>query len=273
MFAAILLGSASARADFPLTIVKTLHQSAEVLAPRLAEMVSPGGRVSGINNTLLIRTDPDNLQELEAVLAELDRPSQRLRIRVRSSLDANSDRRDLGVSGALGNDDVRLRLPDTGNQRNTRIEIGTIRIDGSDTSRQTRQRGEQFVDTIDGGRASVFLGQSIPMHFQQVFIQPDGHRIVRGTTWRDIGTGLVATPEVRGPRVSVALSPERSRIDERGRAEVFRLETVVEGRLGEWIPVGGATEAASTQSGVIGRRSSGSDSGSALFWLRVDPLD
>lgn len=268
-----LLGSGAARADFPLTILKTRHQSAEVLAPRLADLVSPGGRINGINNTLLIRTDPTNLAELQAVLAEIDRPAQRLRIRVRSTLDADSQRREIGAGGEIGNDDVRIRLPDSPNQRNTRIEIGSVRIDGNDSTRQARQGGEQFVDTIDGGRASVFLGQSIPMRFSQVFFEPDGARVVRGTTWRDVGSGLVATPELRGRRVVVALSPERSQMDERGRADVFRLETTVEGRLGEWIPVGGASEESGDRGGVIGRRATQSGSSSAQFWLRVDPLD
>lgn len=273
VFLLALLGSGLARADFPLTILKTRHQSAELLAPKLAEMVSPGGRVSGINNTLLIRTDPENLRELQAVLAEIDQAAKRLRIRVRSSLDADSRRRDLGVSGDIGNDDVRIRLPDSPNQRNTRIDIGTVRIDGSDSAGQLRQGGEQFVDTIDGGRASVFLGQSIPMRFHQVFIEPDGARVVRGTTWRDIGAGLVATPQVSGQRVTVALSPERSQMNERGHADVFRLETTVEGRLGEWMPVGGATEDSGSRGGVIGRRSIETSSSSAQFWLRVDLLD
>lgn len=273
LFWVALLGSPVARADFPLTIIKTQHQSAEVLAPQLAELVSPGGRVNGIKNTLLIRTDAANLAEIQAVLSQLDVAPRRLRVRVRSTLDADTRRRELGVSGEIGNDTTRIRLPDTPDQRNTQIEIGTVRIGAGETSTQVRQGGEQFVDTIDGGRASVFLGQSIPMRFRQVFIEPSGARVVRGTTWRDVGAGLVATPRVSGQRVTVDLSPERSEMNERGHADVFRLETTVEGRLGEWMPVGGSSDERREQGGVIGRRSTETGSSSAQFWLRVDPLD
>jgi len=268
-----LLLSGLAHADFPLTILRTQHQSAEAIAPRLAEMVSPGGRVSGVNNVLLIRTDPDNLRELQAVLAQIDRPARRLRIRVRSTLDADSRRREVGVSGKIGSDDVRIRLPDTATRRNTQIEIGSVRIDGSDARQQMHGGGEQFVDTLDGGRASVFMGQSIPLRFHQIFINPNGARVVRGTLWRDVGNGLIATPEVHGRRVKVVLSPERSQINDRGHAEVFRLETTVEGTLGEWMPVGGASEDTSDRGGVIGRHATDSTRSSARFWLRVDPLD
>jgi hypothetical protein len=273
LLALMLLFSATARADFPLTIIKTRHLSAEVIAPRLAPMVSPGGRVSGINDTLLIRTDPANLAELRAALEAIDQPARRLRIRVRSNLDASESRREFGVGGELGNDTARIRLPDQPDRRDTQIEIGRVRIGGNAGSRELRQQGEQYVDTLDGSRASLFLGQSVPLGFRQVFIQPDGARVVRGTTWRDVGTGVVAEPEVHGNFVRVVLSPERSSMDARGRAEVFRLETVVEGRLGEWLPVGGAQDSSDDRGVEIGGTSRSNRSRGAAFWLRVDALD
>ncbi|QID17742.1 hypothetical protein G3580_08835 [Nitrogeniibacter mangrovi] len=270
----VLMGvSVTARAEFPLTILKTRHLSAEVIAPKLAPLVSPGGRVSGINDTLLIRTDAANLVELRAALEAIDRPAQRLRIRVRSALDARETHRDLGVGGELGNDDVRIRLPDTPDRRNTEIQIGSARIGGSVGSSSLRQGGEQFVDTLDGGRASLFLGTSVPLPFRQVFIRPDGTRVVRGTTYRDVGSGVIAEPEVHGSRVRVVISPERSQMDARGRAQVFRLETEVEGRLGEWMPVGGAEQTTDDRGIEIGRTSNASRASGAVFWLRVDPLD
>lgn len=273
MATAILLFSGLARADFPLTIIKTRHLSAEVIVPRLSPIVSPGGRGSGINDTLLIRTDPANLAELRAALDAIDQPARRLRIRVRSSLETQDSRREFGVGGELGNDTARIRLPDQPGRRDTQIEIGRTRIGGTAGSREMRQQGEQFVDTVDGSRASLFLGQSVPLSFRQVFIQPDGARVVHGTTWRDVGTGVVAEPEVHGSFVRVVLSPERSSMDDKGRAEVFRLETVVEGRLGEWLPVGGAQDSADERGIEIGGASSRSRSSGAAFWLRVDALD
>jgi hypothetical protein len=270
---AMLLIAAPAWAAFPLTIVHTRHQSAEVLAPRLEPLLSPGGRVSGINNTLLIRTDAANLAELRRALEAIDLPPRRLRIRVRSSLDASAARRSLGVGGELGNDDVRVRLPDNSERRDTRIDIGRVTLGGSVSSRERRSGAEQFVDTLDGGRASLFMGESIPMAFRQVFIQPDGVRVVRGTTWRDVGNGLVAIPELHGQSVRVVLSPESSRMDAHGRAEVFRLETVVEGRVGEWLPVGGTEQTDDDRGVEIGRASERSGNSSARFWLRVELLD
>lgn len=268
-----LLVAGLAHADFPLTIIKTRHLSAELVAPKLAPLVSPGGRVSGINDTLLIRTDPANLAELRAALEAIDQPARRLRIRVRANLEGSRTRREFGVGGEVGNDDVRIRLPDNPNQRNTEIQIGRTRIGGGVEQRDYRGGGEQFVDTLDGGRASLFLGQSIPLSFRQVFIEPDGARVVRGTTWRDVGNGLVAEPEVHGNRVRVLLSPERSRMDAEGRAQVFRLETEVEGRLGEWMPVGGADDSSADRGLVIGGSRSEAGSSTAQFWLRVDALD
>jgi len=265
--------SSVARADFPLTIIKTRHLSAELIAPKLAPMVTPGGRVSGINDTLLIRTDPANLAELRAALDAIDQPAQRLRIRVRANLDSRGSSRELGVGGELGNDNVRIQLPDRADRRDTQIEIGRTRIGGSVSTNERRQQGEQFVDTLDGGRASLFIGQSVPLSFRQVFIQPDGARVVRGTTWRDVGAGLTAEPEMHGDYVRVVLSPERSSMDARGRAEVFRLETVVEGRLGEWMPVGGADDSTNSRGIEIGSAASREGATSAAFWLRVDRLD
>jgi len=60
--------------------------------------------------------------------------------------------------------------------------------------------------------------------------------------------------------------------DGSGFRETSRLSTTVSGRLGQWLDIGGAVEAASRdESGILSARSSGS-ARTGRIWLKVDEL-
>lgn len=264
--------SGTAYGALPLTIVTLQHRGVDEVLPALRPLLAPEGQLSGINDKLLIRTTPDNLRVLRDALGAIDTPPARLRIEVRSDRSGSEQRFDAGVGGEIRNGDIAVRLPGQVPRRGARVEIGGVQVGVNESTRSVRRGSTQFVETRDGGTASLFFGSSVPLAFRQVFIQPDGARVVRGTTYRDVGQGVSVRPTVVGQRVRLVLSPEASALANDGQIEVMRLETEVEGRLGEWIAVGGATTTgASTESrGVaIGSTSSADTQTEAAFWVRV----
>jgi len=261
-----------AHGALPLTIITLQHRSADEVLPALRPMLAPDGQLSGINDKLLIRTTPDNLRVLRDALGAIDTPPARLRIEVRSDRGGSERRFDAGVGGEVRSGDLSVRFPGQVSGRGAGIEIGGVQVGVNESTRSVHRASTQFVETRDGGLATLFVGSSVPLAFRQVYVQPNGVRVVRGTTYRDVGQGVSVRPTVVGQRVRLVLSPEASNLTSDGRIEVMRLETEVEGRLGEWIAVGGAvtTGAESESRGVaIGSTSSADTQSDAAFWVRV----
>lgn len=275
LIAALLWTAAvHAQSALPLTIITLQHRTVDEVLPTLRPHLAPEGQLSGINDKLLIRTHADNLRVLRKALAAIDTPPMRLRVSVRNDRRGSERQFDAGIGGELRSGDVAIRVPGRV-PGDMRVEIGSVRLGASERTRSVRRSGAQFVETRDGGEATLFVGTAVPLAFRQVFIQPDGVRVVRGTTNRDVGQGVSVRPTVVGQRVRLLLSPEASAEAGGGRVSVMRLETEVEGRLGEWIAVGGANaaDAVSESRGVaIGSTSMVDHDAGAAFWVRVDPV-
>lgn len=92
----LLLGFV-AMADYPLTIIDLQHRFAEDLAPVLAPLAGPGGSVSGVNASLLVRASPQGLAEIRQALRRLDLPARNLLVEVRRAGARSASGVDVGV--------------------------------------------------------------------------------------------------------------------------------------------------------------------------------
>jgi hypothetical protein len=127
------------------------HRSAEALLPHLLPFVEPGGAVNGMNDKLFVRASARNQAEIRQLVAALDTPQRRLMISVRQDgADSGSDR-GAGVSG-------RVEIGG-----GTPVVTGRGHLYQSDS--RSRRDISQQVQTIDGGRAAIMVGQSyfLPM--------------------------------------------------------------------------------------------------------------
>lgn len=259
-----------------LEILTLQHRTVDQVLPALRPLVSPGGSISGFNGKIMVRTDPRNLEEIRAALAAIDAPVARLVVSVRREEAGASRLSGVEVSGSLGSDDVRISRSPSGSSSN-RIEYRSdgshVTLGGDSRSTVHSERVSQQVQTVDGGQAYIQAGVSVPVVLRQVLIQPGGARIVQGTAYRDLGSGFYARPQVVGEGVRIAISPFSARpLGGVGGAQVEELETTIEGRLGEWIALGGTRTANQAgQDGWLqqGRQAGGAESG---LWLKVDRL-
>jgi type II secretory pathway component GspD/PulD (secretin) len=94
--------------------------------------------------------------------------------------------------------------------------------------------------TLDGQRASIRIGQSVP-HVKQILAL--GRRqilIAQGIELQDVTTGFDILPRVHGDRVRMEITPRLSTLRDSatGLADFRELSTTVEIRLGEWIDLG-----------------------------------
>jgi type II secretory pathway component GspD/PulD (secretin) len=222
----------------PLEILSLRHRSAEQLIPQLQPFVEAGGALSGMNDKLFLRASTRNHTEIRELVKALDTPLRRLRISLRQDGEAGSDDAGASVNG-------RVRIEDG------KVGAGaTARVYSSD--RRQRSDINQYVQTVDGGRASIMVGQSFIVPLRQVVLTPAGVIVSDQLVQRDVGSGFVAVPKLSGDQVTLEISPVNDTPGHAaGSVNVQRLTTTVSGRLGEWLELGGSTaEQSSREAGV-----------------------
>jgi type II secretory pathway component GspD/PulD (secretin) len=241
----------------PLEVIELRYRSADEVIPILKPLLAPGGSISGLQDKLIVRTTPANLAELRRVLDVLDRVPLRLLISVRQEASAAESRRDIEVAGQVGTgpDSVQAR-----------IDARQSSLSGGNT---------QTVQVNEGNAAYIRIGTSIPVRSRQTTVGPGG--VTRQTDtveYRDVDTGFYAQPRVSGEQVTIQIAARRDSVSD-GRhsaLQIQRVESVVSGRLGEWIEVGAiAQEEVRDDSGTIFYRSSAGSDRRRTF-LKVERL-
>jgi hypothetical protein len=131
----------------------------------------------------------------------------------------------------------------------------------------------QEVRTLDGGRAFISTGSERPTGWRETRIGPNGVYERRGIGYRSADSGFYVLPRVVGEQVTLEIgSFDADTSVGAGATAIAGLATRVTGRLGDWIPMGGADEDASHSSvGTSGLRESQTSTRNALS-IRVTEL-
>ena len=216
-----------------LEVISLRHRTADQVLPALRPLMEPGATLTGQGTQLIVRTSPDNLAELRRALADLDRPLSRLQISVRFEDALERAAQGVETSG---------RITNRGSSVDVRVQ---------DRQSAAAERVDQRVQVLEGARAFISTGRSTPVY----------------DAFRETSTGFEAIPRLVGGGVLVEIAQRRDTL-----ARQQALSTTVSGRLGEWLEIGGAVEAAARDdSAILSARSSGS-ARTGRIWLRVDEL-
>lgn len=242
-----------------LEIIGLRHRGAEELLPQLVPFVEPGGTISGVNDKLFLRAGSRNQAEIRTLVASLDTPRRRLMVSVRQDGAESGSDRGAGFGG--------------------RVEVGPggAAVSGrghlyQSDSRSRRDIGQQ-VQTIDGGRAAIMVGESFFLPLRQVVLTPAGVVVSESLVQRDLGTGFVAVPRLSGDRVTVDISPRDDTPGPvPGSVNVQRLVTTLSGRLGEWLELGGSVGEQNAATGGIASYGTRTASRTRRLLLKVEEL-
>ncbi len=143
LIGAALLGcAAGALAQQALEIIPLRHRTVEQVLPALQPLLEPGATLSGNRGQLFLRASPGNAADIKRALEVIDRPSRRLQISVRFDDAQESERRRLGVQGAIG----------TGGAR--------INVTAEDSRASAGERVDQRLQVLEGSEATIFTGQT-----------------------------------------------------------------------------------------------------------------
>lgn len=270
---------ASTLAQQEMEIIALRHRTLDQVLPALQPLLEAGGTLSGMNDQLILRASRRNREQIKQALAAIDTPARRLLIRVSQNRDAESRQQGAEVGGRLVfGEQGRITQPSSGTKGNTRIEVrrGASGITAQAHDRQgTESSGStQMVQVVEGGRALIQVGQSLPIPLRQVAFGPRGAVVSEGVVYRDLGQGFYAAPRVVGDRVTLEISPQFDSPGNQGYGSILtqRLSTTVSGRLGEWLELGGSSQ--QTNLGERGNLGNGSSQAGdrRSVWLQVEEL-
>jgi type II secretory pathway component GspD/PulD (secretin) len=242
-----------------MEIIPLRHQTVDQVLPALQPLVEPGGTLSGMNNQLFLRASHRNREDIKRALAAIDAPSRRLVIHVSQNRGMDESNRGGNVSGQAV----------FGTQRRAEVNASIW-----DTRSARSESGSQMVQTIEGGRALIQIGRSVPVPMRQLMVGPGGAVATDTVVYRDIGQGFYAEPHLNGDRVTLEISQQGDTAGRYGpgSASTQRLTTTVSGRLGDWIELGGAgTQAVGGTRGGFGA-STGEVRDSRSIWLMVEEI-
>lgn len=243
-FFLLLAGAAQAQ---QLEIINLKSRTAEQVLPQLRPFIEPGGALSGMNNQIFIRASDANRRQIKELLAALDRPPRRLVISVRQDADSTASARGGEVSGSVGSDRVRIESRRTivgGAGVTVRRGDDVLRGQVYDSRSAGSERVSQQVQVVEGGKAYINVGTSVPVPLRQVVLTPGGAIVSNTVVYRDLGTGFTAEPQLSGDLVTLTISPTHDTPGSHGpgSANVQRLTTTVSARLGEWMQIGGSVQ-------------------------------
>ena len=214
------------------------HTSADML-PVAQDFIGKDGQVSAYGNQLIVNADQRKIDELKALLSQLDTAPKRLLITVDTSDNNTQGDQGYSVNGAKPNQ---------------------TRIISYNTA--SRNGGIQQVQTSEGTPALIQVGQSVPLTSSQ-------------TEYRNVTQGFYVTASVTGDIVHLSISTNHDRMSQE-RPDVVNVQstdTTVTGHLGEWILLAGVN--GQTQADKQGLTRSYSTQGRDDMTLRVkvDTLD
>ena len=230
-------------------IVPLNYRTSSDLLPVAQNFIGKDGKVSAYGNQLIVNAEPRKIDELKALIAQLDVVAKRLLITVDTNENNFQSDQGYSVNGAKPSQ--------------TRI---------INRSTDSRDGGIQQIQASEGAPALIQVGQSVPLTTTRT--DPYGNQ-QNQTQYRNVTQGFYVTASVTGETVHLSISTNRDRMSQE-RSDVVNVQstdTTVTGRLGEWITLAGVNR--QTQADKQGLTRSHSTQGRDDMTLRVkvDTLD
>ncbi len=249
----LLFSTFAASGQTVTEVIPLQHRSSEEIIPILQPFLDKQGVISGLQGQLIVRTTVINLEEIKRLLTEIDAAPRLLIVTVKQDVDRATEehlRGNLeGASGAGGRititGDDSGRVAGGGQKRSSRQSARTISSRSLESDRNT-----QRVQVLEGNRAFIRSGQSLPLPARGLIYSPQGDmRVVENTQMRDAVTGFSVLPRAYGKQVMLEISPQRDRpsVQNPSSIDIQQMATVVSGRMGEWIEIGGVGQGRAEQ--------------------------
>jgi len=276
----LLLFSAPVWAEVEIIALK--HRSAEEVLPVIRPLLDKGDAASGMNYQLILRTSPRNLEEIKRLLESIDVAPRRLKITVLQNVDSETVARLTEVSGNVGlSREARIAVPDSGDSRGLNVELGqgqdSLKARVISTRSLEDERNTQQLQVLEGNRALVRSGQSVPVPQRQVIHNQWGTQVIDSTQYQEVDSGFYVLPRISGDRVTLEISAQNDALvpgsGDQPAMRVQQASSTVSGRLGEWLEVGGLGQQKDHDDSTISTRGASRAREQRSVLIRVEELE
>lgn len=237
-------------ADYPIETIELKARTLDEVLPVVRPLVGPDGTATGMGNYLVIKAAPERVREIRAMLANVDTPPKRLMIFVSDQLNFGGSQSGYAASADIKAGDGRFTLNSPGHHgdgSSARVDLYGRNVDSARTS-------SRRVQALEGRPAWISSGSRLLYH--------------------DATSGFYVVPRVVGDHVTLDIQQQNNRPGQlRGVINTQSSGTVVRGRLGEWINLGGIDTSSSNTRGGLGRSGTSSSSNNLQISVMVECLD
>ncbi len=250
-------------ADMQVYTIPLKHSPPEELIPALEPMLAPEAYITGHRDTLVVRTSAENIEVLKSLVETLDIAATPVLISVRRGHGSATASTRISINGewVAENGGVKTHTEKRGNST-TVTTRSTSGIGAGNSEFQVRG--------LSGRRSYITTGEDVPVTTSTT--GPYG-RPWPQQDYRSLKRGFFATPRVFGEQVRIDISTEYDQQSQ--NPEQFKTETLntsVNGRLGEWIPLGNISQSKNKDETGLTRYHSTDKSASQSLYLKVDKL-
>jgi len=268
-------------ADGELRVITLKHRLASELISSVQPLLGPGESVNGVDDKLIVRASPQTVARIERLLADIDTARRNLRISVRHESRQQRRQQTAGAGGVYQSGNTRIVVGSEHRGGNGGVAVGgrgadgNLRLHAERRITTTNDAGNYTLTVLDGGRAFVRIGESLPsVDRYLVFAGPHLAGVATGVRYHDVTTGFEVEPRVIGGQVRLAIHPRLAFRDDRGTriVNLRELRTEVVAAPGEWVELGGVLESANQLNRQILADGRETRSGDMRLLVRVDPL-
>lgn len=264
-----------------LEVITLQHRSAADVLPIIQPLLDQDGVASGMNNQLILRTSPRNLEEIRKLLERIDTAPRRLKITVMQNADSETVRQLTEVSGSIGSgSDTRVGIRGGTDDRGMTVQAGqgADRLQARVYSTRSLEADKkiQQIQVVEGGRARVSVGQSVPYTQHQVVRSPWKTQVIENTQYQEMNSGFYVLPRLNGDRVTLEISAQNDALAPNSvnqpATRVQQMNTTLSGRLGEWLVLGDIFRQAEGDGATVSTRSHSSANEQRNVLLMVEEI-
>ncbi len=215
-----------------LNIIELRHRQAEELIPTIRPLLKENEGISGQGYELYLNASAETAQNIRKLITRLDKAPAQLLISLRNFNIGTDNQSGTSISGSLNHGNVQLTAGATP------ID-DSVTIQASSSLSATIERQQPQIRATEGEPVLIYAGSSVPITIKDRRYR-NGRIIERGITdYRPLQSGFYVTAWVNGENVRLEIDQKDDSLQNSGAINVSSIKTSAQGRLGEWITIGG----------------------------------
>lgn len=266
LFSLLLQNSLFAK-EFDLDVIDLQHRTAEEITPLIQPFLNKDAAVTARGYKLIIKSTSENLAEIRKLIEQLDTQLRQLMITVSIGRfeEEAADKKDVEINAEIKSGDVTSQAEispapeDNDNTSGSIIRLEkksdkTKIVAKAQTKKTTTHREKpvlQTIRTLEGQWATIRTGQAIPI--VQRTQNPDG-TVTQTIKYHSATTGFSVLPRLQPDnRVLLYIRPSQTTPSQEGggKFDIQSIESTIDGKLGEWVALGGMDELSRTSNKSI----------------------